>query len=90
MITVIALISPFTYHLLYHIVSATFRAPLERVNMIRVALAILSQIAFVNSDTLYIFLTAHNKEVLNKYIATTRHNIAMLLQQPNFLHYVYS
>ena len=72
----------FSFHIPFTL-SHCLRNPLERVNMTRVALTILSRIAFVNFDTLYIFLATHNKEVLNKYIATTRHNIAMLLQQPN-------
>ena len=62
----------FTYHLFYHILSVTLRAPLEGVNMTRVALTVLSQIAFANYNSLCIFLTIHNKEISIKFVATTQ------------------
>ena len=42
--------------------------------MTRVALTVLSQIAFANFESLRIFLTVNNKEIFNKFVATT-HNI---------------
>ena len=62
---------PFTYHLFYHILSGTFRVPLGRVNVTRVALTVLSQIAFANVESLCIFLTVHIKEIFNKFVAKT-------------------
>ena len=72
--SVIGINCPFTYHLFYHILSATFGAPLGRVNVTRVALIVLSQIVFENFDSLCILLKVHNKEIFNKFVATT-HNI---------------
>ena len=62
---------PFTYHLFYHILSGTFRVPLGRVNVTRVALTVLSQIAFANFEPLCIFLAVHIKEIFNKFVAKT-------------------
>ena len=55
--------------------------------MTRVALTILSRIAFANFDTLYIFLTAHNKDILSKYIATTRRNISYVITTTKSMYY---
>ena len=60
---------PFTYHLFYHILSGTFRVPLGRVNMTRVALTVLSQKAFAKFESLCIFLTVNIKEIFNKFVA---------------------
>ena len=76
------LICPIICHLFYHILFATFRALLGNVNMTRVALTILSQIAFPNFDSLCIFLTVHNKEIFNKFVATT-YNISYVIATPN-------
>ena len=46
--------------------------------MTRVALTVLSQIAFTNFESLRIFLTVHNKEIFNKFVATT-HNISYVI-----------
>ena len=62
---------PFTYHLFYHILSGTFRVPLGRVNVTKVALTVLRQIAFAHFEPLCIFLTVHIKEIFNKFVAKT-------------------
>ena len=46
--------------------------------MTRVALAVLSQIAFENFESLCIFMAVHNKEIFNKFVATTR-NISCVI-----------
>ena len=67
--SVTELLCPFTYHLFYHSLSATFLVLPGRVNMTRVAFAILNQTAFANFDPLCMFLTAHYKQIFNKFIA---------------------
>ena len=73
--SVIGLKCPLRYHLFDDILSATFYAPLGRVNMARVALTVLRWIAFANFDSLCIVLTVHNKETFNKFVVTT-HNLS--------------
>ena len=77
---------PFPYHLFYHILCATFRFLLRRVNITRVALTVLSHVAFANLESLCIFLTVHNKEFFNKFVATT-HDIN---NQINIFFFMYS
>ena len=68
--SVIGINCPLTCHLFYHILSATSRAPLRTVNVTRVELIILSQLAFESLDSLCIFLKVPNKEMFNKFVAT--------------------
>ena len=72
--SVIRINCPFTYHLFYRILSGTFHVLFGRVNGTRVALTVLSQIPFVNFESLCIFLTKHIKEIFNKFVAKT-HNL---------------
>ena len=46
--------------------------------MTRVVLTVLSPIASANLESLRIFLTVHNKEIFNKFVATT-HNISYVI-----------
>ena len=74
-LSVIGQMCPLTYHFFHNILSTTFHILFGRVNMTRVAFPILSHIAFENFDSLCIFLTTHNKQNFNKFIATA-HNIS--------------